>query len=93
MTPAAAILIGAVRTYQYTVAPLLGGPCRFEPSCSCYAVTALRLHGAARGSAMAAWRVLRCNPWSAGGDDPVPCSAHSTQQRPPQDTRPAGTPS
>jgi len=93
MTPAAAVLVGAVRTYQYTLRPFIGAQCRFEPSCSCYAIAALRAHGAARGTALAAWRVLRCNPWTPGGDDPVPAPAlpSSTEQRPPGNARPAGT--
>ncbi len=91
MTPAAAVLVGAVKTYQYTLRPFIGAHCRFEPSCSCYAIHALRRHGAARGSALAAWRVLRCNPWTPGGYDPVPDSPTSTQPLPPTDTRQART--
>ena len=91
MSPAAAVLVGAVRTYQYTVRPLIGAHCRFEPSCSCYAIEALRRHGAARGGALAAWRVLRCNPWTDGGFDPVPEPDISTQQRRRGDARPART--
>ncbi len=71
-TPAARLGIAAVRTYQWTLRPVLGANCRFTPSCSDYAVDALRCHGAARGSALAAWRILRCNPWTEGGYDPVP---------------------
>lgn len=80
MSPAAAVLVGAVRTYQYTLRPFIGPQCRFEPSCSCYAIEALRRHGAARGTALAARRVLRCNPWSPGGFDPVPEASISTEQ-------------
>jgi len=72
MTPAATMLIGAVRTYQWTIRPVIGAHCRFEPSCSHYAIEALAVHGALRGSALAARRVLRCNPWHEGGLDPVP---------------------
>jgi len=72
MSPAAATLAGAVRVYQWTLRPFIGAHCRFEPSCSHYAIDALRLHGAARGSLLAARRVLRCNPWTEGGYDPVP---------------------
>ena len=72
MTPAAAVGIGAVRAYQWTVRPLIGAHCRFWPSCSDYAIEALRLHGAVRGSAMTTRRILRCNPWHEGGFDPVP---------------------
>jgi putative membrane protein insertion efficiency factor len=63
--------IGAVRLYQYTLRGFIGPNCRFCPSCSDYAVEALRTHGALRGGAMAGWRILRCNPWNAGGYDPV----------------------
>ena len=61
-----------VRLYQWTLRPFIGAHCRFEPSCSHYALGALAEHGAARGSLLAAWRVLRCNPWTPGGYDPVP---------------------
>lgn len=67
-----ALLILLVRLYQWTLRPLLGQQCRFEPSCSEYAIAALDRHGALRGAALAAWRVLRCNPWTSGGFDPVP---------------------
>lgn len=72
MTPQAAVLAGAVRVYQLTLRGVIGANCRFEPSCSHYAIDALRSHGAARGSYLAARRVLRCNPWTPGGYDPVP---------------------
>ena len=70
--PAAAVLRGAVLAYQWTLRPVLGCNCRFDPSCSDYALEALRGHGAARGAWLAARRVLRCNPWHPGGYDPVP---------------------
>ena len=70
--PAAAVLRGAVLAYQWTLRPVLGCNCRFHPSCSDYALEALRGHGAARGAWHAARRVLRCNPWHPGGYDPVP---------------------
>ena len=72
MTPAAAVLEGVVRGYQWTVRPLIGANCRFHPGCSDYAVEALRTHGALRGGALSARRILRCNPWNEGGFDPVP---------------------
>ena len=72
MSPAAATLAGAVRAYQWTIRPIIGAQCRFEPSCSHYAIEALAVHGVLRGSALAARRVLRCNPWHEGGFDPVP---------------------
>jgi hypothetical protein len=66
------ILIAFIRVYQYTLSPLLGQRCRYYPSCSSYAVGALREHGALRGLGLATWRLLRCNPFSNGGYDPVP---------------------
>jgi len=72
VTPAAHAAVGAVRAYQWTVRPLIGPHCRFWPSCSDYAIEAVQTHGAARGSALAVWRILRCNPWCDGGYDPVP---------------------
>ncbi|MCX6364416.1 MAG: membrane protein insertion efficiency factor YidD [Actinobacteria bacterium] len=66
------ILIAFIKAYQYTLSPLLGPRCRYYPSCSNYAVDALREHGAVRGLSLATWRLLRCNPFSNGGYDPVP---------------------
>jgi len=63
-----------LRAYQLTISPLLGARCRFYPSCSSYAMEALEVHGAARGSWLAAKRVCRCHPWNPGGHDPVPHS-------------------
>lgn len=67
-----ALLVGLVRIYQWLVSPLLPRACRFYPSCSAYAVGALRRHGALRGSWLAARRLARCHPWHPGGLDPVP---------------------
>lgn len=61
-----------VRAYQATLGPLLGGACRFHPSCSQYAVEAIERHGAARGGRLAVRRLLRCHPFGGGGYDPVP---------------------
>jgi putative membrane protein insertion efficiency factor len=66
------VLIFFVRIYQYTLSPMLGQRCKYYPSCSNYAIDALREYGAIRGTGMAAWRLLRCNPFSNGGYDPVP---------------------
>jgi putative membrane protein insertion efficiency factor len=71
-SPAALPLVGLVRVYQRLVSPLLPPSCRFYPSCSAYAVTALTRHGAVRGSWLAARRVARCHPFHPGGIDPVP---------------------
>ncbi len=65
-------MILAVRGYQVSLSPLLPASCRYHPSCSEYAVQALDKHGAVRGSWLAARRILRCNPFTAGGFDPVP---------------------
>jgi putative membrane protein insertion efficiency factor len=67
------ILKLAIRGYRYLISPMLGPNCRFYPSCSCYAEEAIELHGALKGSYLAARRILRCHPWHAGGFDPVPC--------------------
>ncbi len=69
----AAILVLLVRIYQWTLRPFIGAHCRFEPSCSAYAIEALQSHGALHGAALSVRRILRCNPWTAGGFDPVPC--------------------
>lgn len=66
------ILIGIVQGYRLLLSPWLGSQCRFEPTCSAYALQALQEHGAAGGSYLAARRILRCHPWCAGGFDPVP---------------------
>jgi putative membrane protein insertion efficiency factor len=65
-------LLLAVEAYKVTLAPLIGGYCRYLPSCSVYAEEAIRRHGARRGTALALLRVLRCHPFHAGGYDPVP---------------------
>ena len=67
-------LLALVRCYRYLFKPWLGNVCRFEPSCSSYAMQALQQHGAVRGATLSAARLLRCHPWCAGGFDPVPGS-------------------
>ena len=66
------VLIGLVKTYRATLKPWLGNACRFEPTCSAYALEALEQHGALAGTVLAAGRLLRCHPWCEGGLDPVP---------------------
>jgi putative membrane protein insertion efficiency factor len=66
------VLAALVRGYRLLLKPWLGNACRFEPTCSSYALEALERHGALGGSALAGWRLLRCHPWCAGGVDPVP---------------------
>ena len=61
--------IAAVYAYRYTLGPFVGGRCKYHPSCSQYAIDAIRRYGAVRGSVLAGWRLLRCNPWSHGGVD------------------------
>ena len=65
-------LIGLVRFYQKHLSPRKAPCCRFTPTCSAYAIEALEKHGAFFGFWLAVWRVLRCNPFCAGGYDPVP---------------------
>lgn len=65
-------LLALIKLYQWTISPFLGPVCRYYPSCSHYGYTAIDRHGAVKGTALTAWRVLRCNPWSPGGVDHVP---------------------
>jgi putative membrane protein insertion efficiency factor len=65
------VAIAPIRLYQILLSPLFGGSCKYHPSCSQYAIDAIRRHGVLRGVVLAAWRLLRCNPWSHGGHDPV----------------------
>jgi len=65
-------LVALVKIYQYAISPMLGSRCRFDPSCSQYAVEALQRHGAFKGTWLAVRRVGRCHPWHPGGYDPVP---------------------
>ncbi len=69
--PAARALIALARMYQRTLSPLLGGQCRFVPTCSEYFIQAVRRRGALRGTLKGLWRILRCHPFSRGGYDPV----------------------
>jgi putative membrane protein insertion efficiency factor len=71
-TPVARLLIIPIIGYQRFISPLLGPRCRFAPSCSAYALEALRRHGAARGLWLAVRRLARCHPFNPGGYDPVP---------------------
>lgn len=66
------LLLLLLRTYQYALSPFLGPSCRFYPTCSNYAIEAVREHGAARGCLLAAKRLCKCHPWHPGGVDPVP---------------------
>lgn len=69
------LLIGAVQGYRFFLKPWLGNACRFEPTCSAYAIDALQRHGAAAGGYLTLGRILRCHPGCHGGCDPVPQAA------------------
>ena len=66
------VLVGGIRGYQRFISPLFGPTCRYYPSCSAYALGAVRTHGPVKGFLLSTWRLLRCNPWSPGGIDHVP---------------------
>ncbi|MGD9379687.1 MAG: membrane protein insertion efficiency factor YidD [candidate division WOR-3 bacterium] len=70
------IAIYIIRGYQLTAGKVLPRVCRFEPTCSTYAIEALREHGLGKGTLLSVWRLLRCNPFFAGGPDPVPRRSH-----------------
>jgi putative membrane protein insertion efficiency factor len=69
---AACALVTLLRGYRGLVSPMLGRHCRYEPTCSAFALAAVSRHGALRGGLLALWRVARCHPWAPGGYDPVP---------------------
>ena len=66
------LLIQPIRFYQKYISPLKPPTCRFTPTCSQYAIEAIRKHGPFKGFILAVWRILRCNPWGGSGYDPVP---------------------
>ena len=65
-------LISLIRFYQRNISPRKISCCRFTPTCSAYAIEAIKIHGCIKGAALAVWRILRCNPFCKGGVDPVP---------------------
>ena len=67
-----AVMALVLRGYRKVISPLYGQVCSFYPSCSAYGLEAVTVHGVLKGSALTAWRILRCNPFSGGGVDPVP---------------------
>lgn len=68
------LIIGLIKAYQRWLSPVLGNNCRFQPTCSHYAVAAINKHGTLKGSWLASKRILKCHPLNAGGYDPVPTS-------------------
>ena len=66
------LLMSLVRGYRLLLSPWLGSACRFEPTCSVYALQALERHGAAAGTYLTVHRLMRCQPWCQGGHDPIP---------------------
>ncbi|WP_084152875.1 membrane protein insertion efficiency factor YidD [Oribacterium sp. NK2B42] len=66
------VMICLIRCYQKGISPYIGAHCKYTPTCSQYAVEAIQKYGCIYGSCLAIWRILRCNPWSKGGYDPVP---------------------
>jgi putative membrane protein insertion efficiency factor len=83
-TPLRLVLLTLVRAYRLTVGKLVGGNCRFHPSCSAYAEDAIRNTGAFRGLALTAWRIVRCSPLSRGGVDYPPTPGHHAWHAPAQ---------
>ena len=75
----AQIAAGAVRFYQLVLSPIIPPRCRHLPTCSDYAIEALRVHGLLRGGWLAAWRIVRCNPLGTSGYDPVPARDDDTR--------------
>ena len=66
------VFIGLIKVYQWTLSPFMGFHCRFNPSCSHYAIEAIRKYGALKGLLLGTKRIARCHPWGASGHDPVP---------------------
>ncbi|MDR2931176.1 MAG: membrane protein insertion efficiency factor YidD [Propionibacteriaceae bacterium] len=66
------ILIGFIKAWRAILSPWYGNVCKYYPTCSAYGLEAVQTHGAAKGAGLIVWRILRCNPWSKGGYDPVP---------------------
>lgn len=70
--PFSYLFIGLIKLYQYTISPLLGPACRFQPSCSQYGIEAFQKHGFFKGFVLTAKRISKCHPWGGHGHDPVP---------------------
>jgi len=74
-------IVLVIRFYQAALSPVFGGHCRFEPTCSNYFIQAVRARGAIHGTLLGLWRILRCNPFSRGGLDPVPLAPDDERER------------
>jgi uncharacterized protein len=86
------LILGFLKLYQRVLSPALPRRCKYEPTCSEYAVQAVRELGAIRGSVLAAWRLARCNPFSHGGYDPVEARTLFRERKPRSDARPGAAP-
>lgn len=75
-----AILVGLIRSYQILLSPRIGQVCRYYPTCSHYGLEAVKVHGAGKGSLLAAWRVMRCHPWAIGGIEYIPAKGNWTNR-------------
>lgn len=75
------LLLALIRAYRYLLSPWIGGHCRFTPTCSVYAMQAIEMYGAGRGSWLAVRRLLRCHPLCHGGHDPVPGSEAAAESQ------------
>ncbi len=76
-----ALVLTVIRGYRYFISPFLGAHCRFYPTCSQYALTAVQQHGVTKGLWLGGRRLLRCHPWHAGGYDPVPADAACPERK------------
>jgi uncharacterized protein len=80
-----AVVVAPIRFYRRFLSPLKPATCRFQPTCSAYAIEAISVHGILRGSGLSVWRILRCQPFCAGGHDPVPPARVAPDARPPHE--------
>lgn len=86
------ILQFPIRIYRLILSPWVGMNCRFQPTCSEYALDALKIHGPIKGTGLAIWRILRCNPWGGSGFEPVPprsCGHKNCSQKPHEPKNPS----